>query len=186
MVGSDPRWNGRAARSWPLLLLALVLAGSGTVVLHDARSRLAAARETHQTVERGRAEMERVRGRVEERMSAYQKWIARGVITDGEDETAWAEAPRRVGEGRSVKAVRVEPSVPFGGVVGARSQGAVVRLSLRHEGELVNWVAQLRGGGIGVVRVEGCAITREVGEGGSWLEAECRLSRLTVPLAAVR
>lgn len=177
---------GRSVRLLSFALLALLLIGAGTVVLHDTRSRLASSRQALQAVERERAEVERVRGRVDGRMPAYQSWIESGVITDGENDTVWAEVLSRAGEGLAGAKYRVEPSEPFDGVVGARSQRAVVQLSLRHEGELVSWVARLRVAGIGVVRVEGCAITREVGEGGSWLEAECRLSRLTVPLAAVR
>ena len=177
---------GRAVRLLPFVLLALALAGSGTVVLHDARSRLAAAREAHQAVERERAEVARVRGRVDGRMPAYQAWVERGVITDGEGETVWAEVLRRAGEELAGVKYQVEPSEPFEGVVGTRSQRAVARLSLRHEGELVNWVARLRAAGVGVVRVEGCALTRKTGEGGTLLETECHLSRLSVPLEAAR
>lgn len=154
---------------------ALLLAGAGAWELRDAGERQASARSALEQVRSRRAAAAEARALLTERLPRYRQWVERGVIADpASGEVAWAAALRRLaGSG----GYRIEEAVPFDEAAGVWRRSATVRLTVPHEGVLLERMARFRGTGVGRVRLEGCRLTRTPE---AEVSGECRLSRLTL------
>lgn len=188
MAGDSIHFRNGPNRWWLAGLIVLLLpVAAGVVGRLNAERHLRVAADAVEAAERHQREARRAAHLMADYAPRYRALVAEGGIGGGSP-AAWAGALHRLGEGAGEGRVgyRIEPPAPFsppgGAMEGVSGAALSLRLLLRHEGELVEHLARLRGGGVGRLRVEGCELSRREGValGGPLLAVNCDLRWLMV------
>lgn len=194
------RKNDWGRLQWSIALF-VALSAAGTVIatiatkaLDDAvkanRQALAAKQDAQGKVARARDEEQELR----EKIGVYQTLVARGIIGQ-EHRLDWIEKIRKIKQARKLIDVRYEiaPQKPIDSEVAPSALNGFDILSspmkldmlLLHENDLLDFLADLRGGVQGYVRVKKCDVARATGTApehgpAPQLTASCEVCWITI------
>ena len=179
------------------LLAAIVMLAAGAGLVWLSTKQLDSATGAKTEIGRKLAEFEgklsQVRSEereIKEKAAVFSKLRARGVIGE-EQRLDWVELIKEVRDARKLLDVQYEfapqQSLDKSNVSGYSFKGSAMRLQMKllHEGDLLNFINDLRAKAKAYVRVRGCNVTRIPRAGHvegdfALLNAECELEWITI------
>lgn len=172
--------------------LAMAAVGAACAWIADgyagsARRELAQARAQRAEYEQKLRQVRQEENEIKAKSALYADWRARGIIGP-EQRLDWVEMIRDIRAQRQLLDIQYEfaPQQPLGppsGGYGFRSSSMKLQMKLLHEGDLLNFVRDLRREAHAYVRVRSCNLTR-LPRGGAGetalLQADCTLEWITI------
>ena len=177
------------------LVLSLLLALLGFWAVQDSLQVLGERQARHRQARRERTEIrdQLARARVDghelkQRFARYEELLRRGLLGP-ERRLDWVEEIRRLTRKEGLLDLRYElsPQQLLDGGSGSgyelMASNMMLQIRLLHEGQLLDFLAELRASVPAYIRINSCKLERLPdigGEQGAWLSAECSIDWITL------
>lgn len=177
------------------LAIVMIAGGAGVAWLADTRAKAATIEKAAASARRAEFERKLKQVREEEneiktKAALFSNWRARGIIGE-EQRLDWVELIRDIKAARKLIDVQYElsPQQPLGQLAqgGYSFQSSTMKLQMKllHEGDLLNFINDLRSQAKAYVRVRSCNVVRMPRTAGgsaetALLQADCTLDWVTI------
>jgi hypothetical protein len=188
---------------WSIVLL-LTMVGLGAGIVYFAHGK---AEEKAQELQAARSDLEQIRAKltrardeeaeIRARIARFDE-LARAGVVGGEQRLQWVERIKAISASRGLFPPQYEiaPQRPLDAAIAPKAAGSYeffssrmrLKFDLLHEGDLFNFLDDLRNGVRAYVRPERCSIERKAGNPGgdrqtaAQLKAECAVDLITVKI----
>ncbi len=189
--------RGDFSRIQASLLIAVVMASTGGAVAWWSHERavaagrdLASATAKRQEFDQKLRQVRQEEDEIKAKAATYSNWSARGIIGE-EQRLDWVEMIRDIKTTRKLLDVQYEFSPqqalgqPPGGGFTFQNSTMKLQMKLLHEGDLINFINDLRNNARAYVRVRACSVSRVTRSAAATgdaalLQADCTLDWTTI------